>query len=93
MKELIISEPYLGSKRYFDIRIIYETEKFIKFEYVNSGCREIITQEEFKSKYTIEEVLKKSVSIQDSLNNLAKKLFWMEKIQKKDSTNFNFMRV
>jgi len=72
IKELIVSEEYLCHKAYTHIRVIYETDKFIKFEYVDSGHKEIITQEKFNSRYTIEEVLEKpgkSVSVKELMDN------------------------
>lgn len=59
-KELIVSDrDYLLDKykRYFHIKVLMETKKHLKIQYVDSENTTVMTHKQFNDEYKIEEVL------------------------------------
>lgn len=59
-EHLYVSEfDYYGSgvKKYYHIKIINKTEKFIEFEWIGSGTKQLMPLKTFNEVFTIEEKL------------------------------------
>lgn len=59
-KELIVSDrDYLLDKykKYFHIKVLMETKKHLKIQYVDSGRIRTMTHKQFNDEYKIDEVL------------------------------------
>lgn len=52
----------VGNKKYYHIKVINETEKFIEFEWAGSGTKQLMPLKTFNEVFTIEEKLQVAMS-------------------------------
>lgn len=54
----IISEKDVFQKKtYYHVEKLFQTDKFIKYKFIDSNCAQVLPIDEFAKKYTIEETL------------------------------------